>query len=238
MALDGSYSTVLFDVGWTLAYPSPRREEAISDALKRLGYHVSPSSLQEGLIAARAFYLDQRWRPRPEKDLNAFWIRYYAELLAPIKPPVGNPALAETLAVAVEEAIEYHLYPDTLDTLRRLQQRHFIIGAVSNWSPRLPVLCDAWGLTPYFETLVVSDIVGLHKPDPRIFYIALEALGASAAKTVYVGNDYKDDVQGARAAGITPILLDRMGQHDVPDCLCIHSLEELSKLLGNPCSAC
>jgi FMN phosphatase YigB (HAD superfamily) len=53
-----------------------------------------------------------------------------------------------------------------------------------------------------------------------------------------VGNDYKDDVQGARAAGITPILLDREGQRDAPDCLCIHSLEELPKLLGDPCKAC
>jgi putative hydrolase of the HAD superfamily len=238
MALDGPYSTVLFDIGWTLVYPSPRREEAISEVLERLGYQVSPSSLREGLVAARAFYLDQRWKPRPEEDLDAFWLRYYAELLARMEPPIGNPALAETLAKAVEEAIEYHLYPDTLDTLRRLQQRHFVIGAVSNWSPRLPVLCDAWGLSPYFETLVVSDIVGLHKPDPRIFDIALEALGASAVWTVYVGNDHKDDVQGARAAGITPILLDREGQHDAPDCVCIHSLEELPKLLGDPCLPC
>jgi len=99
----------------------------------------------------------------------------------------------------------------------------------------LLALWEDWGVAPYFDTLIVSDVVGFHKPDPRIFDIALEALQVPAEKAIHVGDDYEADVQGARAAGIKPVLLDRKGQHQDVDCLRIHSLKELSCLVGAPC---
>jgi putative hydrolase of the HAD superfamily len=198
---------------------------------------ASPASMEKGLQMARAFYQAQRWQQRTAKELEAFWFRYYANLLVNLEPPIDDLELTEALIEEVEKAITYHLYPETREVLTELRRRGFAIGAVSNWSPQLLTLWEGWELGPYFDTLVVSDVVGFYKPDPRIFDIALEALQVSAEKAIHVGDDYKADVQGARAAGIKPVLLDRKGQHQDADCLRIHSLKELSRLVGVPCSS-
>lgn len=67
--------------------------------------------------------------------------------------------------------------------------------------------------------------------DPRIFQLALDACSASPETTVYVGDIYEIDVRGARATGITPVLLDPLSRYGGVDCLCIDSLDRLLVLL-------
>jgi HAD superfamily hydrolase (TIGR01549 family) len=62
------------------------------------------------------------------------------------------------------------------------------------------------------ELMVVSDDVGVAKPDPRIFAIALARAGRSARETVMVGDSWTNDVLGARAAGIRPVWFNRFGR--------------------------
>ena len=62
-------------------------------------------------------------------------------------------------------------------------------------------------------------MVGVEKPDPRIFHLALERAGVAAAEAVYVGDLYSVDVVGARAAGLSAILMDPgacWGSRDCP----------------------
>ena len=65
---------------------------------------------------------------------------------------------------------------------------------------------------------------GVEKPDPRFFQIALDRAGADAETTIHVGDLYHVDVAGARAAGITPVLLDVAGLYPECDCLRVRSL--------------
>ena len=65
------------------------------------------------------------------------------------------------------------------------------------------------GFDPYIDALVVSEQVGVSKPDPRIFAIALERLGCAAADAVMIGDSWSADVEGARAAGIRAIWFNR-----------------------------
>lgn len=62
-----------------------------------------------------------------------------------------------------------------------------------------------------FPFILISEEVGFWKPDPAIFLRALELAGAEAAETVYIGDSPTSDVAGARAAGITPIWMNRRG---------------------------
>ena len=64
------------------------------------------------------------------------------------------------------------------------------------------------GLTPYFDSVVISAEVGIKKPDPRIFDAALEQTGIKPEEAIYVG-DTEDDTKAARAAGMVPILIQR-----------------------------
>jgi len=63
-----------------------------------------------------------------------------------------------------------------------------------------------------------SAVVGISKPDPIIFELALEAVGVDAAHAVFVGDTPTVDVRGARAAGVAPILVDPYDLHDDVDC--------------------
>lgn len=70
----------------------------------------------------------------------------------------------------------------------------------------------ALDLARYFDAVVISEAVGITKPDPRIFDIALERLGVAADEAVMVGDSFGNDVVGAEAAGIRAVWLDRRGE--------------------------
>jgi FMN phosphatase YigB (HAD superfamily) len=82
-------------------------------------------------------------------------------------------------------------------------------------------------LTQAVDTIFDSYDEGIEKPDPRFFRLALERTGSDAKTTVHVGDLYHVDVVGARAAGITPVLLDVANLYQGCDCMRVRSLMEL-----------
>jgi HAD superfamily hydrolase (TIGR01549 family) len=84
------------------------------------------------------------------------------------------------------------------------------LALISNFDqpPHVHRILRETGLAAFFKTIVVSGDVGSKKPDPEIFRIALERTGLRPDDVVYVG-DTQDDVDGAKAAGIRPILIAR-----------------------------
>jgi putative hydrolase of the HAD superfamily len=66
-----------------------------------------------------------------------------------------------------------------------------------------------FALDAHVDALVVSEEVGVSKPDPRIFRIALERLGSAADDAVMVGDSWVTDIEGARAAGIRAVWFNR-----------------------------
>ena len=76
--------------------------------------------------------------------------------------------------------------------------------------------------------MIDSGAVGVMKPDPRIFHLALDAMGIDAADAWYVGDMPGIDVIGARAAGLHPVLMDPYEFHLDADYDRIGSLTELA----------
>jgi HAD superfamily hydrolase (TIGR01509 family) len=91
------------------------------------------------------------------------------------------------------------------------------------------------GIENHFPVIVVSGDVGVWKPDPRIFEIALERCGFTAEDAIYVGDSIEADMPGARAAGVRSVWMNRARHpwHDdqPPDAI-IHSLHDLLPLVG------
>ena len=88
------------------------------------------------------------------------------------------------------------------ETLEALKARGIRLGVVSNHKRTLPAVLEALGLAKYFETIVVSEIVGLEKPDPEILRFAMDELQMKdAEKCLYVG-DHPFDVLCAKKAGM------------------------------------
>jgi putative hydrolase of the HAD superfamily len=94
---------------------------------------------------------------------------------------------------------------------------------------RFHQLMDEMDLWPGFALVLASGEVGISKPNPGIFLSALERVGAAAARSVYVGDNYWADVVGAENAGLTPILFDP--HHLFPEAEC-RVLERVETLLS------
>ena len=73
---------------------------------------------------------------------------------------------------------------------------------------------DALGLTPLFDTIVMSGEVGVHKPDRRVFDRATQLLGVSNEDCVFVGDNPNADIVGALNAGMEAVWIDVWGDGD------------------------
>ena len=116
--------------------------------------------------------------------------------------------IADTVADAWGTHIS--IDPEALPVLTALKQHKKIVGLVSNFDhpPHVRHILSHNGLGNIFDTTIISSEVGVKKPDPAIFALALQHTGISAADAVYVG-DTEVDVTGAIAAGIHPIFIAR-----------------------------
>lgn len=170
---------------------------------------------------------------RPDRDRFAahpggargFW-RHFVERVAElgeVRRP--SPFAAAELYERFGTAGAWRVYPDVVPALDRLAARGLTLAVISNWDERLPRLLGALELAPRFAAVVVSAEVGVEKPHGAIFRAALDALELPAAAVVHIGDSRRDDVEGARAAGMFALHLDRAGDGD------LESLDELPEAL-------
>jgi HAD superfamily hydrolase (TIGR01509 family) len=105
--------------------------------------------------------------------------------------------------------------PESLALVRRSGAR---AAAISNSNGSVASVLAAVGLGPYLDFVVDSGEVGIEKPDPRIFEVALARAGVAPAEAAYIGDFYSIDVKGATAAGLRAVLLDPGGFWGARDC--------------------
>jgi HAD superfamily hydrolase (TIGR01662 family) len=142
-----------------------------------------------------------------EIDLEPVAATAYRELGLELPAPL----LDEVRRLEQEAWVEgVTVAPRTVPTLTELRRRGLRLGVVSNAPYRAASMRDQLahlGLLPLLDAAVFSSAVGWRKPSPRIFERALAELGSSAEETLMVGDRVREDVEGARAAGMRAVLL-------------------------------
>jgi putative hydrolase of the HAD superfamily len=212
---------VLFDAGNTLVFLDYARLAEGVGAL--LGLSLTGEGLaRHGPAAARAMELatgtDQQ---RATAYLEALFLL----------GGVPREALGQVRDCLGRMHRERHLWSSVADrsaeALEKLRQAGLKLGVVSNSDGRVEQALDAAGLRQYFDVIIDSALVGMEKPDPRIFHAALNALGVKPEETLYVGDLYEIDVLGARAAGMEAVLLGTAEASGDPTCRTSPSLMDL-----------
>lgn len=103
----------------------------------------------------------------------------------------------------------WSLYPDTLAAVKRLKDEGYELGIISNFDTRLFSVLQGLGLAGLFDTVTISSLARAVKPSARIFHYAMEQHAVDGEEAVHVGDSQREDVEGARSAGLTAYLIDR-----------------------------
>src|SRR6202044_256364 len=172
--------------------------------------------------------------PEPDR-LRQFIPRLHEEAFEAVLPDAhrGSSAeLVDTWRQARMSALS--LYPETREVLTELGSR-MPLALVTNGAARLQrAKLVQTGIEDHFDVVVDSETVGVGKPSPEMFTVALRKLGVTGGEAAMVGNDLGRDVAGARAAGVRPIWVHRptdgWGDGDPGDTEQIADLRELLAL--------
>jgi HAD superfamily hydrolase (TIGR01509 family) len=221
---------VLFDAGNTLLrmnYP------AIARHLASRGHAVTVEAVEEAELRARV-RLDAdlargvSTEGRPAQD------QYTAYLM---------DGLGLTDAEEIEAAVTFkrgynppaglfdRADPAAPAAIREVKAAGLVVGVISNSNGSAHALLDGAGLASELDFVIDSGLVGVEKPDPRIFRLGLERAGVAAHEAVYIGDLYSIDVLGSRAAGLASILLDPRGFWGPRDCDTARNIGDATALI-------
>ena len=213
---------LFFDLGYTLLNEDAAamgRLGQVSDSLRQRGIDASAEELRDAMEAASARFDANPFRSlllafTDDEDVIAFVRssgRYPKELESP--------------------------YPQTQPLLERLAGR-FKLGVIANQPAGTDERLERYGLLHYFDVCVSSGDVGISKPDPAIFHLALEQAGCAPTEAVMIGDRLDNDVRPAKALGFQTVRIlqgpGRLQQPrdgaETPDATVV-DLDELAKLL-------
>lgn len=231
---------VFFDFMGTLARFVPEQEDLLVEAAARADITLTQQAARRGFSAAGDWWNRQMallsLNERLPEERETLYREFDQRVLQAAGITISEEAAYQIFRELLRQGHESRLaaFDDVVPALVALQQREVRLGVISNSGQRLLHILADLGLDTYFDTVVTSGEVGITKPQPGIFHMGLERAGVAPDEALYVGDQYQNDVVGARSAGLVPILVDRydlLGQHT--DCLRVRSLAELPQHLNS-----
>jgi putative hydrolase of the HAD superfamily len=220
---------VFFDAGGTLIYLDRR---FLMDQVEAQGIAVTEPEFLAADRAATAHAVEQMRDGTAVNDRDrwgAYLVRLFDELgCGSASVDTIVPAIAARHAAG---ALWTYVEPGTAELLDALRRRGYTLIIVSNADGRVADFLHRAGLAEHFDAIVDSGAVGIEKPDPGIFRIALEQAGVAPHEAVHIGDILEIDVVGARAAGVHPVLFDPHGTAKANGVPIITALAELLDLL-------
>lgn len=218
---------VLFDAGNTLLYldyPFLASLPACREAA------VDEWALRRAEVAARAEASRSYAAGVSEEAMRE---AYFKAMLR--QAGIAAARLSDTVRAVLRRNAERHLWslvlPGTGEALQEIKGRGFVTGVISNSDGDIERDLREAGLRDFFAFVIVSEAVGIRKPDPRIFQLAAGRAGVPASAAAYVGDIPGVDVEGAGRAGLVQVLIDPLDAFSDVPCLRIRDVSELPALL-------
>jgi putative hydrolase of the HAD superfamily len=197
--LDRQYDAVIFDLFGTLVdFSAPGVWQA----------HVSRMAAVLGISADQ---LTEAWQATVTPRHAGLYGSLEGYLLS-----LGSMVGCDLSEGQVAEATTLHLdfllgalqpRTDAVATLNTLREQRLRLGLISNADFDVPAVWDQTPLAPLFEVAVFSCEVGLCKPAAEIYALTCERLGVDPARCLYVGDGSSDELSGAKATGMTAVLI-------------------------------
>jgi HAD superfamily hydrolase (TIGR01509 family) len=202
-----STKAVLFDVDFTLIYPGPMfRGEGYRAFCQRHGMPIDASKF-DAAVASAASLLDGPDDTPYDGEIFVAYTRHIIEQMG--GHGAGLDACAREIYAEWAACRHFELYGDVPAVLRELASAGIRLGLISNSHRCLASFQSHFELQGLIAATVSSSEHGLMKPHPSIFAAALRLVDVPAADAVMVGDSVRQDVDGARGAGMRAVLLHR-----------------------------
>jgi putative hydrolase of the HAD superfamily len=209
---EGLVRALLFDFGGTLAFLD---FDLLATEFSRADRKLDPLKLEHAEYAGRSA-IDRHLMSEHSRDVNSAYEDFFRGWMNAAGIPEAELAdISARFRVMHNEACMWRVIRDgTHEALDRFKSAGLKLGIVSNADGRVAADAQRLGLAEYFDVIVDSHVVGVEKPNPRIFQIALAALEVSPEEAMYAGDIYSIDMIGARAAGVEGKLIDQHAMYD------------------------
>ncbi|WP_169238652.1 HAD family hydrolase [Candidatus Roseilinea sp. NK_OTU-006] len=205
------YRAVLFDLDGTLRANQPEGFEAFVEYAGRVGIALTEEQIKICEREAHRYWASDRVDADMARyDQRGFWVNYNQILLNAMNVARDCADCAHRIQDLFDGYDPQDVvFADTRPVLQALHDAGYTLGLVSNREEPLEPFAEQYGIRQFFAFMLSAGQAGCYKPDPRIFYRALELAGnVPPSKAVYIGDNFFADVIGALNVGMDAILID------------------------------
>jgi HAD superfamily hydrolase (TIGR01549 family)/HAD superfamily hydrolase (TIGR01509 family) len=214
---DNKIHAVLFDADGVLYYRNNKDEE-IDAFIRRYGLksvdNIDPELVQ---LRHKAFIGQITFEQYRTVVLNKYGIT---------DPELVSQGIRKIL----DEKNEIHFFKNSVETLKTLKNRNIYLGIVTDTAQPLRVKInklERGGIGHLWDSIIPSSEVGVQKPDPRIYQLALKQLGLTSAQAIFVGHK-SSELEGARNVGMHTVAFNY--DHDAKADIYIENFSDLTGL--------
>lgn len=207
--MTANINAVFLDIGNTLRIlleDEAHQTKAKKEIVRLLGTDADPIAFCDELNARYKIY--RKWAFKnmveaPEAELWTKWLtpEFAAEKVAP---------MALELTYQFRQSMGRRVVADGgREVVIELYNRGYVLGIISNviTSREIPDWLKEDGLEKYFSSVALSSVLGIRKPDPRIYHYATDTAGVKPENSVYVGDNINRDVVGTKEAGFGMVII-------------------------------
>ena len=190
--------------------------EVYSDLARQFGVNVNPALLNQTFVASfrgasPMAFPGTEAADVPEREY-AWWWAIAAETFQQAGAYSQFQDFEAFFGVLYEHfttAEPWFVYPDIYSSLSHWRQQGIQLGIISNFDSRLYAVLSVLNLSEFFSSVTISTEVGAAKPDGRLFAAAIAKHQCQPAEAWHIGDSLREDYEGAKAAGLRAILLQR-----------------------------
>ena len=210
--MSGGRRAVLFDAAGTLIHLREPIGKTYALFARRHGVEVPPRQIQEAFGAAFAGMPAMVFTSSAPQEIATRERDWWRALVRDVFRRTAAEERFSDFESFFAELFEHFARPTpwraaprAAEALATLRDSGLATGVVSNFDRRLLPILDGLGLAPLLDVVVLPSDAGAAKPSPRIFRLALDLLGVTPERALYVGDDAEHDVEGASWAGLASI---------------------------------
>jgi len=200
------YEAVIFDLFGTLVYKFPLQE------------HMHILSKMASVVSVPPEDFIRLWFDTfNERGLGIFSIKTNIEHIC---RKIGIKPENDQIELAAHINLEYAVrtinpLPDAPQVISYLRSEGYKIGLISNCSSSIPQIVNKLPFAPLIDVSVYSSLIGIQKPDPRIYQLAIKQLAVEPKDCLYIGDGDSQELTGASKVGMQPILLRLLNENGV-----------------------